>query len=45
VVLRRTLAASAPDQLELPLGNLAAGIYTVRATTASGSVARQLRVE
>ena len=45
VVLRRTLPAGGADQLELPLSNLAAGIYTVRATTANGSVARQLRVE
>ncbi|MGI4835014.1 MAG: DUF4394 domain-containing protein [Janthinobacterium lividum] len=44
-VLRRTVAAGGSDQIELPLGSLAAGIYTVRATTSGGSVAKQLRVE
>lgn len=45
VVLRRTVAAASPEAVELPLNGLAAGIYTVRATTASGAVAKQLRVE
>ncbi|NML64137.1 DUF4394 domain-containing protein [Hymenobacter sp. RP-2-7] len=45
VVLRRTVAAGGSDQVELPLSSLAAGIYTVRATTSGGSVAKQLRVE
>jgi hypothetical protein len=44
-VLRRTVAAGGSDQIALPLSGLAAGIYTVRATTAGGSVAKQLRVE
>lgn len=44
-VLRRTVAAGGSDQVTLPLSGLAAGIYTVRATTAGGSVAKQLRVE
>ncbi|RZK61976.1 MAG: T9SS type A sorting domain-containing protein, partial [Hymenobacter sp.] len=45
VVLRRTVAAGTSELVELPLGSLAAGIYTVRATTATGAVAKQLRVE
>ena len=44
-VLRRTVAAGGSDQVELPLSSLASGIYTVRATTATGAVAKQLRVE
>jgi hypothetical protein len=44
VVVRRTLSASA-DALELPLGELAPGIYSVRAETNAGVVAKRLVVE
>ncbi|WP_223649441.1 DUF4394 domain-containing protein [Hymenobacter psoromatis] len=45
VVLTRTLAAGGPDNIELPLTGLATGIYTVRATTAAGQVAKRLVVQ
>ena len=45
VVLTRTMAAGAAPSLELPLTNLAAGIYTVRATTEAGLVAKRLVVQ
>ncbi|QKG56345.1 DUF4394 domain-containing protein [Hymenobacter sp. BRD128] len=45
VVLTRTMAAGAAPSLELPLSGLAAGIYTVRATTAAGLVAKRLVVQ
>jgi len=44
-VLTRTVAASSPDAIELPLTGLAAGIYTLRATTAAGQVAKRLVVQ
>jgi hypothetical protein len=45
VVLTKTLAAGAAPSLELPLAGLAAGIYTVRASTAAGLVAKRLVVQ
>ena len=44
-VLTRTLAAGAAETLELPLANLASGVYSVLARTASGLVAKRLVVE
>ena len=44
VVLARTLAAGAADELALPLGTLAPGLYLVQAHTAAGLVARPLAV-
>jgi hypothetical protein len=43
-VLARTLSATA-DALELPLGGLAPGIYSVQAQTSAGIVAKRLVVE
>jgi hypothetical protein len=43
-VLARTLSATA-DALELPLGGLAPGIYSVQASTSAGVVAKRLVVE
>jgi hypothetical protein len=43
-VLARTLSATA-DALELPLGGLAPGIYSVQASTNAGVVAKRLVVE
>jgi hypothetical protein len=45
VVLSRTLAAGATEALQLPIGNLAPGIYTVQARTAGGLVAKRLVVQ
>ncbi|MDO7875781.1 T9SS type A sorting domain-containing protein [Hymenobacter sp. ASUV-10] len=45
VVLTRTLAAGATEALQLPVGNLAPGIYTVQARTAVGLVAKRLVVQ
>lgn len=45
VVLSRTLAAGPADALELPLGQLAPGVYTVQAHTAVGIIAKRLVVE
>ena len=45
VVLTRTLPPGGADALELPLTGLAAGIYTVRATTVAGQVAKRLVVQ
>ncbi|MDO7875779.1 DUF4394 domain-containing protein [Hymenobacter sp. ASUV-10] len=45
VVLTRTLAAGATEALQLPLGTLNAGIYTVQARTAVGLVAKRLVVQ
>ena len=45
VVRHQAVPAGSPEAVELPLRGLAAGIYTVRATTATGVVARPLRVE
>lgn len=45
VVLTKTMAAGAAPTLELPLTGLAAGIYTVRATTEAGLVAKRLVVQ
>ena len=44
VVLTRTLAAGTAETLELPLGTLAPGIYSVLAQTALGLVAKRLVV-
>lgn len=44
-VLKRTLAAAAAGSLELPLSQLAPGIYTVQAKTAVGLVAKRLVVQ
>ena len=44
-VLTRTLAAGAAATLELPLGTLAPGVYSVQARTAAGTVAKRLVVE
>ncbi|GAB3573726.1 hypothetical protein GCM10027345_06850 [Hymenobacter daeguensis] len=44
-VLTRTLAAGAVETLELPLGGLAPGIYSVQAQTAAGRVAKRLVVQ
>ncbi|MDO7846023.1 DUF4394 domain-containing protein [Hymenobacter sp. M29] len=44
-VLTRTLAAGATETLELPLGGLATGVYSVQARTASGLVVKRLVVE
>ncbi|MFD2720790.1 DUF4394 domain-containing protein [Hymenobacter monticola] len=44
-VLTRTLAAGAAETLELPLGGLATGVYSVQARTASGLVVKRLVVE
>jgi hypothetical protein len=44
-VLTRTLAAGAAEALELPLGGLATGVYSVQARTASGLVVKRLVVE
>ncbi|MFD2718900.1 T9SS type A sorting domain-containing protein [Hymenobacter monticola] len=45
VVLRQTVVAISAEPVSLPLTGLAAGVYTVRAITATGAVARQLRIE
>ena len=45
VVLSRTLAAGATETLELPLGALSSGVYTVLARTSAGLVAKRLVVE
>ena len=44
-VLIRTVAPGSADAIELPLAGLAAGIYTVRATTVAGQVAKRLVIE
>ncbi|GAA4049221.1 hypothetical protein GCM10022409_39720 [Hymenobacter glaciei] len=44
-VLTRTLAAGAAETLELPLGGLATGVYSVQARTAVGLVAKRLVVQ
>lgn len=45
VVLTKTVAAGGGPTVELPLTGLAAGIYTVQATTAAGLVAKRLVVQ
>ena len=45
IMLTRMLLSGGPDSLELPLAGLAAGVYTVRATTAAGLVAKRLVVQ
>ncbi|MBF9236584.1 DUF4394 domain-containing protein [Hymenobacter sp. BT683] len=45
VVLTRTLAAGTAETLELPLGTLASGVYSVVARTAAGLVAKRLVVQ
>ena len=45
VVLARTLAAGTTETLELPLGSLAPGVYSVLARTAAGLVAKRLVVQ
>jgi hypothetical protein len=45
VVLTHSLAAGATETLELPLGTLAPGIYSVQASTAVGLVVKRLVVE
>jgi len=45
VVLTKTVAAGAAPAIELSLTGLAAGIYTVQATTAAGLVAKRLVVQ
>jgi hypothetical protein len=44
-VVRRTVQPAAAATLELSLDGLAAGLYTVRAHTAAGTVSRRLTVE
>jgi len=44
-VLTRSLAAAGAGSLELPLGQLAPGVYTVQAKTAVGLVAKKLVVQ
>jgi hypothetical protein len=44
-VLTRTIAPGSADATELPLTGLAAGIYTVRASTVAGQVAKRLVIE
>ena len=44
-VLARTLPAGTAETLELPLAGLAPGIYSVRAYTAAGLVAKRLAVQ
>lgn len=45
VVLTKTVAAGSNPVIELPLAGLAAGIYTVQATTEAGLVAKRLVVQ
>jgi len=45
VVLTKTIAAGSGLTVELPLAGIAAGIYTVRATTEAGLVAKRLVVQ
>ncbi len=45
VVLTKTVAAGSGTAIELPLVGIAAGIYTVRATTEAGLVAKRLVVQ
>ncbi|MGI4762222.1 MAG: DUF4394 domain-containing protein [Janthinobacterium lividum] len=45
VVLTKTVAAGSSPTIELPLAGIAAGIYTVRATTEAGLVAKRLVVQ
>lgn len=45
VVLTKTVAAGSGTTVELPLAGIAAGIYTVRATTEAGLVAKRLVVQ
>jgi len=45
VVLTKTVAAGAAPTIELPLTGLAAGIYTVQASTAAGLIAKRLVVQ
>ena len=45
VVLVRTLAAGTGETLDLPLGTLAPGVYSVQARTAVGLVAKRLVVQ
>ena len=44
-VLTRTLAAGIAETLELPLGGLATGVYSVQARTAMGLVVKRLVVQ
>ncbi|QKG52693.1 DUF4394 domain-containing protein [Hymenobacter sp. BRD67] len=44
-VFTRTVVAGSPDTFELPLAGVAAGVYTVRATTTSGQITKRLVVE
>ncbi|MBJ6108116.1 DUF4394 domain-containing protein [Hymenobacter sp. BT523] len=44
-VLTRTLAPGTAETLELPVGGLAAGVYSVQARTAAGLVVKRLVVE
>ena len=44
-VLTRTLAAGTAETLELPLGGLATGVYSVQARTAVGLVVKRLVVQ
>lgn len=44
-VLRHTLAAGPAETLELPVGGLAPGVYSVLAHTAAGVVAKRLTVQ
>ena len=45
VVLRRTLGAGTAETIELPLGALSPGIYSVQANTAVGTITKRLAVE
>ena len=45
VVLTRTLAIGTGETLDLPLGTLAPGVYSVQAHTAAGLVAKRLVVQ
>lgn len=45
VVLTKTLAAGGAPTVELPLNGIAPGIYTVRASTEAGLVAKRLTVQ
>lgn len=45
VVLTKTVAAGSGITIELPLAGIAAGIYTVRATTEAGLVAKRLVIQ
>lgn len=45
MVFRRTLAAGPAETLELPVAELAPGVYSVQAQTAVGLVVKQLVVQ